>query len=84
MSFEQYKKLMEGNQRMLFFEKMYLDEDGNKVDSHMVYKDMMIFFRLLERDIFGGRVMVTKTHAANTKGTSVKERADKNKQSNQA
>ena len=45
---------------MLFFEKMYLDEDGNKVENHMVYKDMMIFFKLLERDSFGGRVLVTK------------------------
>lgn len=69
---------------MLFFEKMYLDEDGNKVENHMVYKDMMIFFKLLEKDVFGGRVMVTKTHAANNKGESGKDRADKGNQPNQA
>ena len=69
---------------MLFFEKMYLDEDGNKVENHMVYKDMMIFFKLLEKDVFGGRVMVTKTHAANHKGEAVQDGADKSNQGNQA
>ena len=30
-------------------------------ENYVVYKDLMIFFNLLEKDIFGGRVMVTKT-----------------------
>jgi|TARA_B110000285_G_C14626998_1_gene381705 hypothetical protein len=51
---------MEKNQRMLFTETIFRDEDGKKVDNHIVYKDMMIFFKLLERDAFGGRVLVTK------------------------
>ena len=63
MNFEQYKKLMKSNKRLLFYERVYLDEDGKKIDDdHIAYKNLMIFFQLLEKDIFGGRVMVTKTH----------------------
>ena len=53
---------MQANQRILFNDKIYMDEDGNKIEKHLIYKDMMIFFQLLENDVFGGRVMVTKTH----------------------
>lgn len=62
MNFEQYNKLMQSNQRLLFYERIYQDEEGNKIENHIAYKDLMIFFKLLEKDIFGGRVMVTKTH----------------------
>lgn len=62
MSFEQYQTYMQANQRILFNDKIYMDEDGTKIEKHLVYKDMMIFFQLLENDVFGGRVMVTKTH----------------------
>ena len=45
---------------MLFAERLYRDDDGRKIEGHYVYKDIMTFFKLIERDIFGGRVMVTK------------------------
>ena len=51
---------MEKNQRMLFTETIFRDEDGKKIEKHIVYKDMMTFFKLLEGDAFGGRVLVTK------------------------
>mmetsp|Transcript_31482 Transcript_31482/g.48154 ORF Transcript_31482/g.48154 Transcript_31482/m.48154 type:complete len:216 (-) Transcript_31482:216-863(-) len=73
MTLEQYKKLMEDNQRMLFFERLYIDEEGRKIDNHHVYKDMMIFFKLIEKDIFGGRVMVTKTHQSQIEGQKARE-----------
>lgn len=44
MSFEQYQRLMESNQRLLFYERVYQDEDGNKIEDHIAYKDLMIFF----------------------------------------
>jgi len=61
MSFEQYNKLMQNNKRMLFYERIYQDENGDKIEDHIVYRDMMIFFQLIKGDIFGGRVMITKS-----------------------
>ncbi len=29
---------------MLFYERIYQDENGNKIEDHIVYRDMMIFF----------------------------------------
>ena len=66
MTYEQYQRLMQANNRMLFMEKLFRDEKGQKIDGHLVYKDLMVFFKLLERDFFGGRVMLTKTHSNNT------------------
>lgn len=43
---------------MMSFERVYRDEDDKLIDKHMVYKDFMVFFELLERDTFGGRVML--------------------------
>lgn len=47
---------------MMICEKIKRDEDGTVLKDHTVYKEMITFFKLLEKDIFGGRVMVTKTH----------------------
>ena len=44
MSFEQYQKLKETNPRLLFYERVYQDEDGNRIENHIAYKDLMIFF----------------------------------------
>ena len=49
---------------MMICEKMIRDENGTLIEDHVVYKEMITFFKLLEKDIFGGRVMVTKTHNA--------------------
>ena len=46
---------------MMFYEMQHRDDNGVVIEDHLVYKDLMIFFNLLEKDIFGGRVMVTKT-----------------------
>jgi hypothetical protein len=59
---------MKNNKRMFLYEKLYMDENGNKVHDHHLYKDMMIFFKLIEKDYFGGRVMVTKTHVKKEPG----------------
>lgn len=45
---------------MFFYEKIHMDEKGRKIVNHEVYKEIMVFFKLLEKDIFGGRVMVTR------------------------
>jgi len=45
---------------MLGMERIYRDEKGQKIENHIVYKDLMVFFKLLEKDFFGGRVMLTK------------------------
>ena len=63
MSAEQYNKLMQNNERMFFHERIYRDKTGRKISDHIVYKEMMSFFQLISRDIFGGRVMVTKAAA---------------------
>ena len=47
---------------MLFYERIYQDENGYKIEDHVVYRDMMIFFQLIKGDVFGGRVMITKSH----------------------
>ena len=60
MTPEQYQRLMAKKKKMLFTETLYLDEDGNKIKDHIVYMDMMVFFKLLPKDMFGGRVLVTK------------------------
>ena len=63
MTFAQYERLMaKTSNRMLLSEKIYRDDNGSKIENHNVYKDMMIFFSLLEKDIFGGRVMIMKNH----------------------
>ena len=54
---------------MIVNERVYRDEDGRKITNHTVYKDLMIFFTLLEKDIFGGRVMFTKPIAKDDKLT---------------
>ena len=61
MSIEQYNELMRDNYRMFFNERIYRDDDGKKITNHVAYKEMMIFFQLMERDMFGGRVMCTKS-----------------------
>ena len=53
-------KMAEENSRMMIYEKVYKDENGNKISNHYAYKDLMVFFRLIERDMFGGRVMINK------------------------
>lgn len=59
LSGREYKKLMRGiDQKMMSFERVYRDEDDKLIEKHMVYKDFMVFFELLERDTFGGRVML--------------------------
>ena len=60
---EQYQKLMANKKKMLFSEIQYMDEDGNQIKDHIVYTDMMVFFKLLPKDMFGGRVLVTKTQS---------------------
>ena len=45
---------------LLFYERMQVDEDSLPVNNHTVYRDLMVFFKLIERDMFGGRVLVTK------------------------
>ena len=62
MSIEQYNELMRDNARMFFNERIYRDLDGKKITKHIAYKEMMIFSQLKERDMFGGRVMCTKSH----------------------
>lgn len=52
---------MSQKKRMMFYEMQHRDDNGVVIEDHLVYKDLMIFFNLLEKDIFGGRVMVTKT-----------------------
>ena len=59
---------------MLICEKITRDENGVLITDHTVYKEMITFFNVLENDIFGGRVMVTKTHAHNV------EKVSKNKE----
>lgn len=69
---EQYRRLQECKARneavkekMLICEKIPRDDNGTLITDHTVYKEMITFFNVLENDIFGGRVMVTKTHAHN-------------------
>lgn len=45
---------------MFFYEKIHMDENGQKITDHHAYKEIMTFFKLLEKDVFGGRVMVTR------------------------
>jgi hypothetical protein len=60
MSYEQYQILKGKSNRILFNEKIHKDEQGRKITDHDVNKEIMVFFKLLEKDIFGGRVMVTR------------------------
>ena len=46
--------------RSILNTKLYKDSLGRKIDNHEIYKDQMIFFKLLPNDVFGGRVLVTK------------------------
>jgi hypothetical protein len=62
MNFDQYQKLKASSNRMFFFEKVHMDEQGKRITDHEVYKEIMTFFKLLEKDMFGGRVMVTRNH----------------------
>ena len=43
-------------------ERIYRDLDGKKITKHIAYKEIMVFSQLMERDMFGGRVMCTKSH----------------------
>ena len=42
-------------------EEIKEDDFGNKLVDHKAYKNLMVFFKLTEGDLFGGRVLVTKT-----------------------
>ena len=59
---QQFRAKNEQIDKMMICEKIKRDEDGTVLKDHIVYKEMISFFKLLEKDIFGGRVMVTKTH----------------------
>ena len=55
--------------RSILNTKFNRDFKGRKIENHEIYKDMMIFFKLLPNDLFGGRVLVTKNQIVENEGS---------------